>query len=209
MNFYIHYFSGRTSRSFAPLLMGALVVAYITVGKRNAYYTISLILCRSDSILADPDEFVPFELAVNGKYGPIGGNGGNPVAPPPPPPPASAASNNQPAGGAMNGKPPLRRPCTLSIPAPSAAATAQAQFFSSTTTTTITTPLGALHGARNSPVAASWYFNSPQGYPAAAHIVASPVGAMGQSYITIHSPAGIMEPPNFFGGHKTPKRLVY
>lgn len=162
---------------------------------------------RSDSILADPDEFVPFELAVNGKYGPIGGNGGNPVVPPPPPPVSASNNNNQPVGGAKNGKP-LRRPCTLSIPTPAAAAAAQAQFFSSTTTTTITTPLGTLRGAHNSPVAASWYFNSPQGYPAAAHIVASPVGAIGQSYITIHSPAGIMEPSNFFGGHKTPKRLV-
>lgn len=161
---------------------------------------------RSDSILADPDEFVPFELAVNGKYGPIGGNGSNPGAPPQPPQSSTVVNNNQ-AIGAKNGKS-LRRPCTLSIPAPAAAAAAQAQFFSSTTTTTITTPLGTLRGARNSPVAASWYFNSPQGYPAAAHIVASPVGAIGQSYITIHSPAGIMEPPNFFGSHKAPKRSV-
>lgn len=164
------------------------------------------ILRRSDSILADPDEFVPFELAVNGKYGPIGGNGGNPVAPTPPPLP-STGGNNQ-SVGTMNAKS-MRRPCTLSIPAPAAAAAAaaQAQFFSSTTTTTITTPLGTLRGARNSPVAASWYFNSPQGFPASAHIVASPVGTIGQSYITIHSPAGIMEPPNFFGSHKAPKRL--
>lgn len=161
---------------------------------------------RSDSILADPDEFVPFELAVNGKYGPIGGNGSNPVAPPPPQQSSAVVNNNQ-TVGAKNGKS-LRRPCTLSIPTPAAAAAAQAQFFSSTTTTTITTPLGTLRGARNSPVAASWYFNSPQGYPAAAHIVASPVGAIGQSYITIHSPAGIMEPPNFFGSHKAPKRSV-
>ncbi|XP_026812653.1 roquin-2 [Rhopalosiphum maidis] len=163
-------------------------------------------LIRSDSILADPDEFVPFELAVNGKYGPIGGNGSNPVAPPPPAQSSTVVNNNQ-TVGAKNGKS-LRRPCTLSIPTPAAAAAAQAQFFSSTTTTTITTPLGTLRGARNSPVAASWYFNSPQGYPAAAHIVASPVGAIGQSYITIHSPAGIMEPPNFFGSHKAPKSLM-
>ncbi|XP_050424791.1 roquin-1 [Adelges cooleyi] len=159
------------------------------------------VLIRSDSILADPDEFVPFDLAVNGKYGPIGGNGGNPVAEPPPPP----AISNQPGG---NGKS-MRRPCSLSIPSQAAAAAAaQAQFFSSTTTTTITTPLGTLRGTRNSPVAASWFFNSPQGFPAAAHIVASPVGAIGQSYITIHSPAGMMEPPNFFANHKTSKNLV-
>jgi len=170
-------------------------------------------LFRSDSILADPDEFVPFELAMNGKYGPIGGNGSNPVVPPPPPPPSSAMvtsnNNNSQISGPKNGKP-LRRPCTLSIPTPAAAAAAQAQFFSSTTTTTITTPLGTLHGPRNSPVTASWFFNSPQGFPAAAHIVASPVAAIGQSYITIHSPAGIMEPPNFFSGHnhKTPKKSV-
>ncbi|VVC27713.1 Zinc finger, RING-type,Zinc finger, RING/FYVE/PHD-type,Zinc finger, CCCH-type,Zinc finger [Cinara cedri] len=164
------------------------------------------VLIRSDSILADPDEFVPFELAVNGKYGPIGGNGVNPAVPPPPPPPPSTNNNNNQSVGAKNSKS-MRRPCTLSIPTQAAAA--QAQFFSSTTTTTITTPLGTLRGARNSPVAASWYFNSPQGYPAAAHIVASPVGAaIGQSYITIHSPAGIIEPPNFFGGHKTPKNLM-
>jgi len=168
---------------------------------------------RSDSILADPDEFVPFELAMNGKYGPIGGNGSNPVVPAPPPPPSSAMvtsnNNNSQISGPKNSKP-LRRPCTLSIPTPAAAAAAQAQFFSSTTTTTITTPLGALHGPRNSPVTASWFFNSPQGFPAAAHIVASPVTAIGQSYITIHSPAGIMEPPNFFSGHnhKTPKKSV-
>lgn len=161
---------------------------------------------RSDSILADPDEFVPFELAVNGKYGPIGGNGINPVVPPPPPPPQSSFNNNNQSLGAKNSKS-MRRPCTLSIP--TQAATAQAQFFSSTTTTTITTPLGTLRGPHNSPVAASWYFNSPQGYPAAAHIVASPVGAaIGQSYITIHSPAGIIEPPNFFSSHKTPKKYV-
>lgn len=164
-------------------------------------------LYRSDSILADPDEFVPFELAVNGKYGPIGGNGSNPVATPTPPPlPSTVVNNNNQTAGAKNKS--MRRPCTLSIPKPAAAAAAQAQFFSSTTTTTITTPLGTLRGARNSPVAASWYFNSPQGYPAAAHIVASPVGAIGQSYITIHSPAGLIDPPNFFGGHKTPKKLV-
>lgn len=171
---------------------------------------------RSDSILADPDEFVPFELAMNGKYGPIGGNGSNPVAtqPPPPPPPPSAVvsnNNNNQSSGGKNGKS-LRRPCTLPISNPAAAAAAaQAQFFSSTTTTTIATPLGTLRGARNSPVAASWFFNSPQGFPAAAHIVASPVAAIGQSYITIHSPAGIMEPPNFFGNHnhKAPKRLVF
>lgn len=156
---------------------------------------------RSDSILADPDEFVPFELAMNGKYGPIGGTGGNPVAPPPPPPLSAVANNNQLTGAKSNKS--IRRPCTLSIPTQTGAA--QAQFFSSTTTTTITTPLGTLRGARSSPVAASWYFNSPQGYPAAAHIVASPVG---QSYITIHSPAGIMDPPNFFGSHKPSKRLV-
>jgi len=157
--------------------------------------------------LADPDEFVPFELAVNGKYGAIGGNGGNPVAPPSPPAPSTAVvNNNNQFSGTKNNKS-MRRPCTLSISNP-ATASAQAQFFSSTTTTTITTPLGTLRGACNSPVAASWYFNSPQGFPAAAHIVASPVGAIGQSYITIHSPAGIVEPPNFFGGHKAPKRSV-
>lgn len=163
--------------------------------------------------MADPDEFVPFELAVNGKYGPIGGNGGNPVAPPPQSTPSTIVSNNvnsnnnshQSAAGAKNGKS-LRRPCTLSIPTPSPAAAAQAQFFSSTTTTTITTPLGTLRGARNSPMAASWYFNSPQGFPAAAHIVTSPVGTIGQSFITIHSPAGMIEPPTFFGNHKAPKR---
>lgn len=156
--------------------------------------------------MADPDEFVPFELAVNGKYGPIGGNGSNPVATPTPPPLPSTINNNNQSVGPKNNKS-MRRPCTLSLPTQAAAA--QAQFFSSTTTTTITTPLGTLRGARNSPVAASWYFNSPQGYPTAAHIVASPVGAIGQSYITIHSPAGLMEPPNFFGGHKTPKKLVF
>lgn len=155
--------------------------------------------------MADPDEFVPFELAVNGKYGPIGGNGSNPIVPPPPPQPSTVVNNNQ-TIGAKNGKS-MRRPCTLSISNPTAAAAAQAQFFSSTTTTTITTPLGTLRGARNSPVAASWYFNSPQGFPAAAHIVASPVGTIGQSYITIHSPAGIMEPPNFFS-NKAPKKSV-
>jgi len=157
--------------------------------------------------LADPDEFVPFELAVNGKYGAIGGNGGNPVAPPPPPAPLTAVvNNNNQLTGTKNNKS-MRRPCTLSISSP-ATASAQAQFFSSTTTTTITTPLGTLRGACNSPVAASWYFNSPQGFPTTAHIVASPVGAIGQSYITIHSPAGIVEPPNFFGGHKASKRSV-
>ncbi|XP_050548992.1 roquin-1 [Daktulosphaira vitifoliae] len=157
-------------------------------------------LIRSDSILADPDEFVPFDIAVNGKYGPIGGNGGNPTAESP-----QSAINNQTNG---NGKS-IRRPCSLPIPSQAAAAAAaQAQFFSSTTTTTISTPLGTLRGARNSPVAASWFFNSPQGYPAAAHIVASPVGAIGQSYITIHSPAGMMEPSNFFSSHKTPKNLI-
>lgn len=155
--------------------------------------------------MADPDEFVPFEVAVNGKYGAIGGNGGNPVVAPPAPATSAAVVNSNQSLGAKSSKS-MRRPCTLSIPTP--AATAQAQFFSSTTTTTITTPLGTLRGARNSPVAASWYFNSPQGFPAAAHIVASPVGSIGQSYITIHSPAGIIEPPNFFGGHKAPKRLV-
>lgn len=147
---------------------------------------------------------MPFDLAVNGKYGPIGGNGANPVVPQPPQQPQSS-NNNNPQGN--NGKT-MRRPCTLSIPTQAAAAAAQAQFFSSTTTTTITTPLGTLRGARNSPVAASWYFNSPQGFPAAAHIVASPVGPIGQSYITIHSPAGMIESPNFFGGHKPPKRFV-
>lgn len=158
-------------------------------------------LYRSDSILADPDEFVPFDIAVNGKYGPIGGNGGNPTVEPP-----QSAISNQTNG---NGKS-MRRPCSLPIPSQAAAAAAaQAQFFSSTTTTTITTPLGALRGARNSPVAASWFFNSPQGYPATAHIVASPVGTIGQSYITIHSPAGMMEPSNYFNSHKTPKKLVF
>lgn len=150
---------------------------------------------------------MPFELAVNGKYGPIGGNGSNPVVPTPPPLPSTGGNNNSQSVGAMNAKS-MRRPCTLPIPTPAAAtATAQAQFFSSTTTT-ITTPLGTLRGARNSPVAASWYFNSPQGFPASAHIVASPVGTIGQSYITIHSPAGIIEPPNFFNGHKVSKRLL-
>lgn len=149
---------------------------------------------------------------MNGKFGPIGGNGSNPIVTPQPTPPSAIASNNMNGQsiGSKSGKP-LRRPCTLSIPTPAAAAAAaQAQFFSSTTTTTITTPLGNLRGARNSPVAASWFFNSPQGFPTAAHIVASPVAGIGQSYITIHSPAGIMEPPNFFGSHnhKTPKRLL-
>lgn len=173
---------------------------YSTKLKRN------LGLHRSDSILADPDEFVPFELAMNGKYGAIGGNGSNPVAPPPPSTPSTTVvNNNNQLTGVKNNKS-MRRPCTLSISNPATAA--QAQFFSSTTTTTITTPLGTLRGARNSPVAASWYFNSPQGFPAAAHIVASPVGTIGQSYITIHSPASMVETPNFFGNHKTSKRSV-
>lgn len=158
--------------------------------------------------MADPDEFVPFELAMNGKFGPIGGNGNNPVVTPqPPPPPSVVISNNNGQSGGKNGKS-IRRPCTLSIPNPAAAAAAaQAQFFSSTTTT-ITTPLGTLRGARNSPMTASWYFNSPQGFPAAAHLVASPVTTIGQSYITIHSPANIMEPSNFFSNHKASKRSV-
>lgn len=149
--------------------------------------------------MTDPDEFVPFELAMNGKFGPIGGNGNNSEAPPqPPPPPSAIVSNNNGQTGGKNGKS-IRRPCTLSIANPAAAAAAaQAQFYSSTTTT-ITTPLGTLRGTRNSPVTASWFFNSPQGFPAAAHIVASPVTAIGPSYITIHSPANIIEQPNFFG----------